>query len=245
MEIAYLTDKGQVRPDNQDAVGVFSRPDGIFLALVADGVGGQPDGGKASRLALTSIAREFQTATLPDFESAQLWLRSAIRHANQALVAVDTKMASTLVGALTKSEWQRALIANLGDAKAFRQTRQHELKQLTIDHSFANDLWRAGEVTENDREQVPNGHSVTRYLGIDERAEVEFFVVPFEPEEVLFLTSDGLTKVLSPETLVASLQDHISLQKVAEHLIYQANLAGAPDNISVVLLKNSLEKGGL
>jgi protein phosphatase len=85
---------------------------------------------------------------------------------------------------------------------------------------------------------------VTRYLGIDERVDVEFFLVNFYPNDVLMLTSDGLTKVLDHDTLAASLQDHSSLQKVAEHLIHQANLAGAPDNISVALLKNTPQKGG-
>ena len=65
METAWRTDKGKVRPHNEDAVELFRTDFGSLVAVVADGMGGHRSGEVASRQAVQVIRRELRSLS-PD-----------------------------------------------------------------------------------------------------------------------------------------------------------------------------------
>ena len=45
LQFEVLTDIGKKRTVNEDSAAVFTRPEGIMLAIIADGMGGHQGGG--------------------------------------------------------------------------------------------------------------------------------------------------------------------------------------------------------
>jgi protein phosphatase len=60
MKIAFKTDIGRAREENQDYVGVFKNIDRLTFAIVADGIGGHQGGDVASSMAVSHIGRHFE-----------------------------------------------------------------------------------------------------------------------------------------------------------------------------------------
>ncbi len=103
-------------------------------------------------------------------------------------------------------------------------------------------MLRAGTITKKAAEELPNGDSVTRFLGVDDQTNIEIDQHPFLQKDMLFLTSDGITKVLSNTNIKRIMQEKISLDLRAKKLIASANQQGAPDNVTALLVSRDDEK---
>ncbi|MFR8085847.1 MAG: PP2C family protein-serine/threonine phosphatase, partial [Leuconostoc gelidum] len=105
-----------------------------------------------------------------------------------------------------------------------------------------NELVRTGTVSQKQAENIPNANSVTRFLGVDRHADIEIGQHKFSDEDMLFLTSDGITKVLNKTTIKQIMRTATTLDLRAHELIRSANNNGAPDNVTALLVSRNNEE---
>ncbi len=239
MGIGYVvhgrTDRGRSREVNEDSLGQRALPDGM-IAVVADGVGGQPGGAFASRLAVARIldsdALTAAAAPAERLAAACAEANAALREAQQTHAGYED-MATTVVALLAQAE--QAAILHAGDSRCYRW-RGGVLTLLTRDHTVAEQMVEDGPIPAAAAGRTPYQHILTRALGLDDSFEHTLIDSRLAPGDVYLLCSDGLSKPLADSELAAVLAEQTDAAAV-EALIEAANDAGGPDNISVILIR--------
>ncbi|PAV32164.1 serine/threonine protein phosphatase [Leuconostoc lactis] len=245
MQVAFHTDSGVKRQENQDYVGGFTNQAGRLMVTVADGVTSTRGGEVASAMAVEHFGHAWETTTIETMKSTIDWLKETTHQENQAILAAGQRfedlkqMATTLVIAVIFDD--QIVLGNLGDSKAFLLHDQ-VLTQISCDHNLKNELVRAGTMSQAEAERLAQANSVTRYLGVDDRADIEIAQYPFVANDMLFLTSDGITKVLDVGTMTDIMQQATTLDMRAYELISAANRNGAPDNVTALLVSRDNEE---
>ena len=231
---AAATDTGLVRDANEDALSVDAT-----LAIVADGMGGHAAGEVASSLAVEVITRQFHENETVD------GLYAAVEAANLAVLtdAVANPerfgMGTTIIAiALTKDAAGivSPTLVNVGDSRVY-QLRDGALRQLSDDHSVAEEWVRMGRLTPEEAAVHPRRHQLTRVLGMDDVVEIDVVSVVAQPGDRLLLCSDGLSNELTPEQLVQLASPPMPLEDAVDKLVAAAREAGGRDNITVVLVE--------
>lgn len=229
---AARSDVGLVRSNNQD-----SGYAGANLLVLADGMGGPAGGDIASSVALAHLV-PLDTDSHPA-EAMLPLLREALMDAHEELSErskrdKDLEGLGTTCIALMRSGNKLAMV-HIGDSRAY-VLRGDSLTQVTTDHSFVQYLVETGQITPEEAEHHPNRNVVLRILG-DAHADVT-------PDETVreavigdrwLLCSDGLSGVVSPETIGTILASVEDPGECAEELIRLALRAGGPDNITCVV----------
>ena len=229
---AARSDVGLVRSNNQD-----SGYAGTNLLVLADGMGGPAGGDIASSVALAHLVPlDTDTHTA---DSMLALLRDALMDAHDELSERSRRdrelegLGTTCI-AIMRSGNKLAMV-HIGDSRAY-VLRGAALTQVTTDHSFVQYLVETGQITLEEAEHHPNRNVVLRILG-DSQADV----TPDETmrEAVLgdrwLLCSDGLSGVVSPETIGSVLAEIKDPGECAEELIRLALRAGGPDNVTCVV----------
>jgi protein phosphatase len=234
---AGLTDRGRLRPHNEDSLLVEAER-GLFA--VADGMGGHAAGEVASHLAIEAVRASLAETAHPDGDIPGR-LRDAIEEANRRIAEQIEQqpecrgMGTTLVVAV--SEGERCWIAHIGDSRAYL-IRGERITQLTADHSFVNELVRLGMLSREQAARDPRRNVVTRALGSGAMVVPEIHEYRVEAGDTLLLCSDGLNTMLADERILAVVQEAGGpLEEVCAGLIAAANAAGGEDNISVVAIR--------
>lgn len=222
------TDVGRVRDGNEDAYLV---DDDMGLAAVADGMGGHRAGEVASATALEAL-RAAVTSGRP--------LRESIEDANDAVFTKSLTDASlrgmgTTLTAATLVAGDTLLVGHVGDSRAYL-LHDGELRQVTDDHSLVEELVREGRLTADEAAVHPQRSIITRALGIDPTVNVDVYPVELTPGDRLLLCSDGLTGMVQPDDIAATLRRESDPARVASQLVDAANAAGGEDNITVVVV---------
>lgn len=227
------TDVGRVRSINQDCLLVTDT-----LWAVADGMGGHAAGDVAARVAVDTLQERF------DSGGGSSGLVSAIRAANSAVFeraradAGLRGMGTTLTVVADVSAdggGDELVVANVGDSRAYI-LQNHELSQLTADHSLVEELVRAGELTPREAAGHPQRHIVTRALGIDPDIEVDTWTLAPHPGDRFLVCSDGLSNEVDDDGLTRVLRDEPDAQAAADRLIEMARSHGGTDNITAIVL---------
>lgn len=236
---------GKVRETNQDYVESFKSTDGKTLSLVCDGMGGHSAGDVASQMAVAHFGYEW-THTYSATDTPIQWIANQIKIENQRILDKANRfsdlagMGTTMVGAAEiEKGW---LVFNIGDSRGYVYSRS-SLTQLTSDHSFVNELVRRGEISPEEARYHPKKNIVTRSLGVDDKAEADFFEVDTQVGDLLLLCTDGLTNMVSDAEIAEVLSYDQSLETKADTLLEKALAAGGTDNISFALL-DANRKGG-
>jgi serine/threonine protein phosphatase PrpC len=236
VQVAAVSDVGCVRKNNEDAYvcDPLNR-----LYVVCDGMGGLDAGEVASSIACNTVTAIF--ASQADDAPIETRLAVAISAANDGVyrtgrMAHRTGMGTTMVAAaLTGS---KVLIGNVGDSRAYI-LQNGTCRQLTHDHSYINELVRAGTVKIED---LPNldikdfASVITRAIGTSETVVPDFFSEHLQDGDTILLTTDGLTRYLADDR-IAALIDPDDLQGSCQALIDEAKSAGGIDNITCLLLR--------
>lgn len=229
---AALSDVGLRRRNNQD-----SGYAGSHLLVLCDGMGGPAGGDIASSIAVAHLV-DLDTDDHPADHMLHL-LRRAIRGAHEELVdrsSVDPQLhgLGTTCIALMRSGNKLALV-HIGDSRAYL-LRDGELTQVTTDHSFVQYLIETGQITPEEAETHPQRSVVLRVLG-DSAGDVTLDESLREAVigDRWLLCSDGLSGVVSPETILETLVSVNDPGQCAEDLVQLALRAGGPDNITVVV----------
>lgn len=187
----------RLRNENQDSHGVFEFPD-FTLAIVCDGMGGHVGGAQAAVLAIRTIHDSLRNADLSNIPNA---LSEAIQAANLAIYEAArrnhrlTGMGTTVVLAALTDEV--AWFGHVGDSRAYL-VRGGTVRQMTRDHTMVNLFVDAELLTPEDAATHPEAHVLSRSLGVERQVDVEISEpVPLEPEDVVFLCSDGVHGVIT------------------------------------------------
>jgi len=226
------TNTGRKRRLNEDEY-VLEPP----LFAVADGMGGAQAGELASSLAAAAL-RENAVADEGGEERVVELIQEANRRVHDRAThdAAASGMGTTMTVALFARDG-RVTIGHVGDSRAYL-LRDHDLEQLTEDHSLVAELVRRGELSPEEAETHPQRSVITRALGTDPDVDVDAFQVQSQPGDVFLLCSDGLTTMVDPVT-IADLVEHNrdNLSAAAKALIGAANDRGGDDNITAVLFE--------
>ena len=229
---AARSDVGLVRSNNQD-----SGYAGANLLVLADGMGGPAGGDIASSVALAHLV-PLDTDSHPADSMLPL-LREALMDAHEELTDRssrdrDLEGLGTTCIALMRSGNRLAMV-HIGDSRAY-VLRGDTLTQVTTDHSFVQYLVDTGQITPEEAEHHPNRNVVLKILG-DAQADVS-------PDETVreavvgdrwMLCSDGLSGLVSPETIGQVMAEREDPGECAEELIDLALRGGGTDNITCVI----------
>ena len=236
---------GNFRDNNEDSVGVDDR--GRFF-LVADGMGGQTAGEKASELAVQVVSRELDAiAGQQPVESLGERLRQIVGQANSEIVefgsnnAAYNGMGTTLVSIVRATDAEQPddaeawVVGSIGDSRVYR-LRDGELEQITVDHSLTQALIDAGTITPEEAKVHRYKNMLVKYLGAKEGADGgESFPLDLRPGDRVCLCSDGVTDGLEDETL-AKLMRHDPIE-ATRAIVKAAQDGGSRDNISCIVLE--------
>ncbi len=242
MEIASKTDVGVERKQNQDQVGVFYNQDQAAILLLCDGMGGHNAGDVASEMAIYHVGNAWEsTENMTDPNIISEWLTDQIQTANAHIFEKANQyhdlsgMGTTIVAAVPLEDSAQVVLAHVGDSRIYIH-QVDELKQITKDHSFVQELLDMDMITKEEAQVHPQKNIVTRAVGIAANVDVDIDVVDFLVDDTLLLCSDGLTDMVEETEALAILTDEsLSIEAKADQLVDVANDHGGRDNISVVI----------
>ena len=240
-----ITDRGVAREQNQDAFHLEILHDSSqALLTVCDGMGGAQSGNVASRVATETFLEELRVSLKPGLSLKSI--RTALFDATYAANAKvyqkarsDTAyygMGTTLVGAVVTASL--AVIANVGDSRAYIIDQDGGVEQITRDHSVVEDLLYRGELSREQARVHPSKNLITRALGTEEEVQPDIFSVDMQPGDYLLLCSDGLTNVVEDMEILYEVLHGGEPAQCCERLVKLANDRGGPDNISIILFSN-------
>ena len=242
---------GRQREHNEDSLlaitstlagNAGSIPFGLYI--VADGMGGHQFGEVASNAATRILSGTvmkafhsylFNLPTQPMQEPLQEIMETAIREAHRFVQRDAPGSGTTVTAALVLGE--QVTIAHVGDSRAYSIFPDGRVNPITRDHSLVKRLEELGHLSADEAANFPHRNVLIRALGQGEQLEPDVFTVPFPQPGYLMLCSDGLWSVLAEGDIFRAIGEAPNLHRACQNLVEAANLAGGPDNISVVLVQ--------
>ncbi|MGN0353399.1 MAG: Stp1/IreP family PP2C-type Ser/Thr phosphatase [Roseburia sp.] len=238
MKTFSMTDIGKRREINQDYMFTSETAVGNLpnLFLVADGMGGHKAGEYASRFTVDTIVETVRNSK--EMEPVPI-IKEAVTRANQLLIeeacADENKMGmGTTIVAATLLE-KKLYIANVGDSRLY--VVNHEISQITRDHSLVEEMVRLGEMNKEEAKVHPDKNIITRAIGAGNELVIDFFELEVEPEDTILMCSDGLTNMIEDEEIRKIVVGQRDIAEKAEKLVETANANGGKDNITVVVIE--------
>ncbi len=262
-----ITDRGKVRPANEDQflIAELSKSMRVWqtslpepklqvgeerahLFLVADGMGGHRAGDRASAQVVVAI-EQFTLNTFKWFfgtdggeaQKVLAQFQSALSQADARILEEAAEhpelsgMGTTLTMAFQLGV--QLCVVHVGDSRAYLY-RDGRLHQITQDHTVTADLVRSGALRQDEVAAHPLRHVITNVVGGNELGvNVEAHALEVRPGDCLLLCSDGLTEMVTNEAIVATLAAEPEPERAAKALLAQANDAGAPDNVTLVIAR--------
>ena len=239
-----VTDKGRVRPTNEDC---FAIDDELGLFVIADGMGGANAGEVASRLAVDAVTAwcgRARTDDLPfGFDPALSadgnMLRTAIHLANgqilEAAIATEhyAGMGTTIVAARVAAG--RLSVGHAGDSRLYLLADGH-LRQLTHDDSWMASMLAHDPQTDSAMLQHhPMRHVLTNVVGAGPRTDVHVIEQPLTGGEVILMTTDGVHGVLDQPRLERFLLEGDDPRAIATTIVASALAHGSRDNCTAIV----------
>ncbi|MFI7043358.1 PP2C family protein-serine/threonine phosphatase [Streptosporangium sandarakinum] len=230
LRYAARSDVGLLREGNEDSAYASGR-----LLAVADGMGGHAHGEVASSVAIAAMSSLDEGAAGSDLLSA---IEAAVRDANRRLhemVGRDPSlkgMGTTLTAMLWSGT--RVALVHVGDSRAYL-LRAGELYQITHDHTLVQSLVDDGRITLEEAATHPQRSILLRALDGSGEVDPDLSLREAQVGDRYLLCSDGLSGVVSAETLHHTLSTVDDPEAVVRALIDLANRGGGPDNITCVV----------
>ena len=231
LRYAARSDVGLVRSNNQDSAYA-----GSHLLVVADGMGGHAGGDVASSVAIGRLAALDSETPASDIVAT---LEESVLEANQEILRrardePQLRGLGTTITALLRAEGKFAL-AHIGDSRAYL-LRDEETVQITKDHTFVQRLLDEGRLTEEEAERHPQRSVLMRVLGdVDADPELDLSLRAAHAGYRWLLCSDGLSGLVSLDTIDATLKDIEDPGECADALVQLALKGGGPDNITCIV----------
>ncbi len=233
------TDVGLVRTENQDTIFRTDEAIGMLrnLYIVADGMGGHNAGAYASKYVTDQLVENARKSTGWDVVA---FLENVLKQANHDLLKKGANendysgMGTTTVAASEKDGILYAV--NVGDSRLYL-IRDGQIKQITTDHSYVQELITAGVINKEEGKHHPNKNMITRAVGAPQSLNVDHFVVPIEKDDYILLCTDGLHGMLEDDEIFQIIENEgTSLEEKGNRLVEKAKEKGGKDNIGLVLI---------
>ncbi|GAA3279921.1 protein phosphatase 2C domain-containing protein [Dactylosporangium vinaceum] len=229
LRYAARSDRGLIRSGNQDSVYAGPR-----LLAVADGMGGMAAGDVASNIVIATMAPLDEdvagNAMIDTLRGAVDLANQQIRDAVEENPAMEG-MGTTLTAMLFSGS--KMGMVHIGDSRAYL-VRDGEFAQVTKDDTYVQMLVDEGRISLEEANSHPQRSLLTRALdGRD--ADPEYSVRQVKPGDRYLLCSDGLSGVVSAETIASTLREYVDPNQCAARLIELALRGGGPDNITVIV----------
>ncbi len=237
------TDTGLVRSENQDRCGVFeigksSKSRQSHLMIVADGMGGHFGGSIAAETAVTTVKDHLRSFR----GDPRIALSEALKAAHERLVTQIAEnpqlgdMGTTL--SIVVYDKGKVYLAHIGDSRIYHANR-NSIKQLSRDHSLANELLKSGAINSEQAANHPERNILMRALCGSTFMEPDIYEPqPVEKGDVFLVCSDGLWNMVSDDEIHQVIVQH-EPQDAVDLLIVRANENGGSDNITAVIMKIS------
>lgn len=221
---------GMIREHNEDSGYAGPR-----LLAVADGMGGQAAGEVASSEVISTMVQLDEDVPGSDLLTS---LGTTVQRANDQLrvmVEEDPQlegMGTTLTALLWTG--QRLGLVHVGDSRAYL-LRDGQLTQITQDHTWVQRLVDEGRITEEEATTHPQRSLLMRALGSGDHVEPDLSIREVRAGDRYLLCSDGLSSVVSHQTLEEALAGYHGPQETVQELIQLALRGGGPDNITCIV----------
>jgi protein phosphatase len=230
-----------------DQSRLFSGSQGKLL-LVADGMGGAATGERASTLVVDSVAA-YILNTLQWFfrleedreEDFVEDLKAGLKRSEENLFAEAEAipqrhgMGTTLTMAYIV--WPRLYVVHAGDSRCYLFHKQR-LKQVTTDHSYAQEFVDAGVIEPEEAEKSRWSHLLWNVIGgKGDEVRPEVHKARLSTNDSLLLCTDGLTYHVSDDKIAELLGSDLSAADLCQQLVDAANEAGGSDNITIVVAR--------
>jgi protein phosphatase len=231
LRYAARSDVGLLRDGNEDSG--FAGP---RLLALADGMGGQAYGEVASSTVIAAVAHLDED--VPGSELLDM-LAATVEDANEQLrqmIEEDSQL-DTMGTTLTVLYFagHRLGVLHIGDSRGYL-LRDRELTQITRDHTFVQSLVDEGRITAEQAIHHPHRSLIMRALdGRSGRVEPDLSVREVRAGDRYLVCSDGLSDVVSHETIERTLLEARGPEEAADNLIDLALRAGGPDNITCLV----------
>jgi protein phosphatase len=226
-----LTETGSVRIENQDSY-LLDVEHGLIA--VADGLGGLPNGARASQMALDILRKKLTRNRL-------LPLHEIITEVNEETRSVGYGMdtagfGTTLTLARYIPEREVLEIGHVGDSAAIIVSKG-KVGTLTVEHTVAARMVAEQWHDASDAIPLSAHHTLTQCIGQDLYIDPQLMEVPVQEGDRIFLVTDGVTKALPERTLIQSLNGQAPIGKIYQSLTFQIEAAGSPDNYTVIAVE--------
>jgi PPM family protein phosphatase len=259
------TDRGHVREDNEDhflvahirksvdllcgslSADVLSHRVGTTAAqlmVVADGVGGGPDGDIASERTAAAVLT-YASKTAGCFHGLDVQrehellgaLERTVEEVHHQLIESGGPHERTPATTLTLLllVWPRAYLVHVGDSRAYVR-RRGRVQALTRDQTLGEYMISAGAWTEDQAARATTAETLASAVGGTDMTP-SVGLVDLEPGDSLMLCTDGLTNQVSFERIEEVLALPIDARGMVEQLVKDALAAGGKDNVSVIVAR--------
>lgn len=246
VESAGISDIGKKRDQNEDAL-FFD--DAMGLYVVADGMGGHLAGEVASKLVVETMRDYIQHQNKNEQPENPIdgdgnlsrkakHLLSSIRLSNHLVHQASLKnesyrgMGSTVSAVYFTNN--TFIVANVGDSPIYL-IRNGRIKLLSVPHTvFAEQTARDPESAELLDSKFK--HILTRAMGVDKSVQTHIQETPCYSNDILVISSDGLSDKASPEEILQVVEFNSS-DKACQELVDLANERGGDDNVTAIVLK--------
>ncbi len=260
--VCSVTHAGRIRKENEDNYDLNGRMTSTgdlkkgsafvqsmtepFHLSVCDGMGGESYGELASGIAVETIAAHAANVyeSGEDFSFA---ISNCLDDANNRICAEinarGKRMGTTL--ATIYAVKGKIICVNIGDSRVYRYSKGI-LEQISFDHTHAQTIVDAGEVSMDNIGQIPDAKRLTRHLGVfpeEGGLSPNISVIDdIEDGDIILLCSDGLTDMLNDDEITAILSTGENAQGVASKLVRRALEVGGKDNITVMTAFMNVEE---
>lgn len=250
-EFGITSHTGNIKKVNEDAafirIGKEKNNNEIILAMIADGMGGYQAGEQASKIAIERV-KEWWDERIDYL----LKRKNPTNHITDELVQLLELINLELIGlgkeygiktgttlSLILMLNKEYLILHIGDSRIYQLDTM--LKQLTEDQSFVGVQVKQGRLTKEEARVHPQRNVLLQCLGVEADIEIIMKRGKYHFNDLFLLCSDGFFSLFSDEEIASMLnrfkREKFDLQTMSENLVERALLAGATDNIPVVLKK--------
>jgi serine/threonine protein phosphatase PrpC len=252
-----VTDKGPIRPGNEDCFAVH---EDLGLLVIADGMGGHNAGEVAAQIVVEAVVDHVRRVSLtmadgtPESESSLNpyghdesmsedgnILRNAILLANARILETSSTtdqyagMGTTVVAA--RVDEGRVTVCHVGDSRLYLMAGD-KLRQLTDDDSWvATMLANAPDANPQRFQHHPMRHALTNVVGGRSQTEVHVVEEKLNAGDMLLLTTDGVHGVLENELLAELMASPGSLSSIARRIVRTAMTRGTHDNCTAIVAR--------
>lgn len=239
MRLAWKTDPGLQREENEDSVLVWeSRAGADALLIVCDGMGGHAAGREASSIAIEMMAERL--ADDGGRGASRDRLLNAFDAANRAVLEAARQvpewagMGSTMTAVLIAGD--RLALLNVGDSPGYL-IREGDVFPIFQDHSWPAEQYRAGLIDVSQVKDHPFKHRLTRAVGVWEDVMPYTAEIDLEDGDLIVLASDGIE---TAGVEVEVVRDHVTrddLEAGVDELVELCRQYGGPDNITIAVAR--------